>query len=342
MSIVSVPAGDFTPGARASLEFAAALINAAWDQANTKNTAFETKIGGVEGELPDISDTVAGIHLTADSVLPPTVAEPIVNIPATADVTDAMSLFDTKYLELVALLSDKFVAFRNTYFPDDSAAYGAAEDWLQAAVANPEAGLPPAVADQIWGDDRSRILADADRAGAEVLATFATKRFPLPPGAAASAVLQIQQNAQDATAESSRKVAIMSVDMQKFVIERLITIRQLAMGSAVDYIKALASGPEMASQLINVGYDAQSKLISAASSFYNARTEATKLTYTAGQQNADRALQAAEKNQATDLGLIEAKVKALLTEAQSLAQMATSMYNNLHASAGTSYGVNGT
>ena len=37
--------------------------------------------------------------------------------------------------------------------------------------------------------------------------------------------------------------------------------------------------------------------------------------------------------------MIEDKLKALLMECQAFAQMATAMFNNLHASSGTSYGV---
>lgn len=233
------------------------------------------------------------------------------------------------------LLSDKFVAFRSAYFPDESAAYTAAEDWLQASIAN-DAGLPADVASQVWEEDRSRILADAQRASDEVLAQFSTKRFPLPPGAAASAVLQIQQKSQDAIAESSRKVAVMSIENLRFAVEKTLNLRQLAMGATIEYIKALASGPDMASRLINVGYDAQSKLIGAVSQFYSARTDAAKLNYTAVQHNADLAIEASKLNQASDLTLIEDRLKALLAEAQSLAQMATSLYNNLHAQASAS------
>ena len=39
---------------------------------------------------------------------------------------------------------------------------------------------------------------------------------------------------------------------------------------------------------------------------------------------------------------LEDKLKALLMECQALAQMATSLFNNVHASAGASYSVNGT
>jgi len=337
--IVSVPAGNFTPGALAALQNTAALINASWGQANLKTTAFETKIDAVETWLSG-AGLIADIAV-ADAAVP-TVLEPTVAIPATLSTTDVMSLFDTKYLELVALLSTKFTDFRTTYFPDESAAYTAAEDWLQGALANPSVGLPAAVAAQLLEEDRSRVLAEVARASDAVLSTFAARRFPLPPGAAAGAVLQIQQKGQDDLAASSRKITGLSVEMMKFAVEKTLGMRQIALNSAVEYIKALASGPEMASQLVGIGYDAQSKLISSASSFYSARTDAAKLVSQVQQFNVTAKLQADEKNQAVDIELVEDRLKALLSESNALAQMAASMFNNLHASAGTSYAVNGT
>jgi hypothetical protein len=38
--------------------------------------------------------------------------------------------------------------------------------------------------------------------------------------------------------------------------------------------------------------------------------------------------------------MFEYRLKAMMSELQALSQMATSLFNNLHASAGTSYGVN--
>lgn len=327
MPIVTVPTGnDYS-------RMTAELINASWDQAIGKQSAFETKISNAAGTYLDETTPPS---MTAAQVSPiPTVAEPAVDIPATASTTDIMNLYDTKYLELVQLLSDKFVAFRTTYFPDEQNAYTAAEDSLQAALAS-NTYIPAAVQDQIFTDERDRVLAEADRAQADVLATFANRRFPLPPGAATSAVLQIQQTAQDKIAEAGRKITAMSVEQYRFVVEKTLGLREKAMDAAIDYIKALASGPDMASRLINVGYDAQSKLISAAASFYNARTEAAKLTHSAYQHNADLTQDAAKENLRSELTIIEDKLRALLAEAQALAQMATSLFNNLHAQAGVS------
>ena len=88
----------------------------------------------------------------------------------------------------------------------------------------------------------------------------------------------------------------------------------------------------MASRLTNIGYDAQSKLISSVSSYYNARTQAADVMSKVAQYNNSTTLEVAVKNQMSDLSMIENKLKALLADAQSVAQMATSLFNNLHAS----------
>ena len=308
------------------------VINASWTAGGSFANEYSTKISSVQYSF---LDTANAPHVTAGAVSLPSISEPAVDIPSTQSATDVISMFDTKYLELVALLTDKFTAFRTTYFPDESNAYVAAENWLQAAIADPS-GLPADVAAQIWGDDQARILSDKVRAQDAVVSQFAARRFPLPPDVAANLQLQIEQKAQDELAESSRKVAMLSVELQKFNVEKLIGLRGMAMDSAIKYIQALASGPDMASKLVGVGYDAQSKLISSAAQFYGARTQAAETVAKVAQYNNSTALEAAVKNQAADLSIIEDKVKALLSEAQGLAQMATALFNNLHASVSAS------
>lgn len=308
------------------------IINATWNQGLDFKGDYEAKIAAAKADFLDLTTTPS---VTANTISTVTVAEPEVTIPTNIDTTQVMSMFDTKYLELVALLSDKFSAFRDAYYPDDQPLYSAVESSLQSALDN-DSYLPASVQAQIFGDDQARILSDKLRAQDAVIAQFAARRFPLPPDVAASAVMQIEQKAQDEIAESSRKIAILSVEQYRFVIDKAMTARAAAMQSAIEYIKALASGPEMASRLVGVGYDAQSKLISSAASFYNARTAAKELSSKVNQFNSSAQLEAATKNQQAELMMVENKLKALLAEAQAIAQMATSMFNNLHASVGLS------
>lgn len=336
MTIVTVPSGSFTPGAQATLDFAAGIINAAWDQGNVKSDAFQVSVSNA------LSAINAGtVHITADVAPTTGVTEPSITIADTS-ASDVLTTFTTKYLELVALLADKFTAFRTTYFPDEATTFGLAEDWVQAAINNPDYAIPPSVAAQLLTDDKNRAYAEAAVATDAVLATFAARRFPLPPGAAAGAALQINQKAQDVIADSGRKLMLASIEQMKFAIDKAMAMRQEAMNSAIAYIQALASGPAMASQVVGTGYDAQSKMVSAAASYYGARTDAARVVRQAEQFNVTTKLTKDEKNQAVDMQSVEERVKALMSEAATLGQMASSLFNNVHASSGTSYGVNGT
>lgn len=310
------------PGAEAIEQ----IINATWTEAQANKAEFTAKLAAAMNGFLDVT---AAPHITAGSVSIPTIAEPAVDIPATQSAGDILAEFNTQRQAIIAELVQKFVDFRTTYFPDESNAYVAAENWLQAAIADPS-GLPATVAAQIFGDDQARILSEKTRAQDAVVAQFAGRRFPLPPDVAASQVMQIEQKAQDALAESSRKVALLSVEMQKFNVEKLLGLRGMAMDAATKYLAALASGQDVASKVVGIGYDAQSKLISSASAFYNARTQAAETMSKVAQYNNSIQLEAAAKNQQSDLTLIEDKLKALLTDIDSMSRAITALYNNLH------------
>lgn len=308
------------------------VINATWNEGLASKAEFTAKITAA---LAGFLDITAAPHVASGSVTVPTITEPSITIPTSQSAGDVITVFDTKRGQIVAELIQKFSDFRTSFFPDESNAYVAAENWLQAAIADP-LGLPPAVRAALVGEDEARILGDKVRAQDSVVAQFAGRRFPLPPDVAASAVLQIEQKAQDELAESSRKLLLLSVDMQKFNVEKLLGLRGMAMDSAIKYISALASGQDIASKVVGVGYDAESKFITSISSLLNARSQVAETISKVAQYNNSTALEAATKNQAADMQMVENKLKALLTEAQAIAQMCTSLFNNLHASVGLS------
>jgi hypothetical protein len=71
-------------------------------------------------------------------------------------------------------------------------------------------------------------------------------------------------------------------------------------------------------------------LISAVAAYYNARTGAAELSFKGAQQNAALSQESKVSNPKSEMATVEHWVKALLTEAQALAQMATSLFNNIH------------
>lgn len=332
--------GNFTPGAAYSLANTADVINYSWDLAGEQLYNLGIKMTDIAGDTGWILASAPDPISTTD-VAAPSVTEPSIIIPSSIDTSTILDTFHTEYGLLIAELVSKFTVFRTDYFPNDTADYLAVETWLKDALAN-ESGLPTAVRDQITSDAFALVGADKLRAQDAVIQQFAARRFPMPSGQAASAILQIEQKAQDAMAESSRKITIASIEQLKWAADKVLSLRQLAMGNALEYIKALVSGPQIASTVTGIGYDAQTKLISAASQFYNARTDVAKLTASVSQFNKSTALEAAVKNQAAELAIIEDRLKALLTECQTIGQAATALFNNLHASVGTSYAVNGT
>ncbi len=176
------------PGAEAIEQ----IINATWAEAQANKAKFATKLATA---LSGFLDTTNTPHITAGSVAIPAISEPAVSIPSMQSAGDVITEFGSQRLAIVAELIQKFSDFKVTYFPDEANAYIAAEDWLQAAIADPS-GLPPAVVAQIFGDDQARILEDKSRAQDAVIAQFAGRRFPLLPDVAASITMQIEQKAQ--------------------------------------------------------------------------------------------------------------------------------------------------
>lgn len=337
---INIASSDFTVGAvsttplaQIATRMAEAVINTTWNEAGVLKADFSTKLNAA---TTGFLDATASPHVTAGTVAVPSVAAPGVTIPTTVDTSSILATFSSEQTIQFNQLVNACSAFLTNHFPNEGTGYAAAEQWLADAVTNPNAGLPLAVQQQIFGDDAARILTDKSRAQDSIIAQFAGRRFPLPPDVVASLTLQIEQKAQDEMAESSRKVAIMAVDMMKFAVEKVIGLRGMALDSAIKYIGVLIGGPEVASRLVGIGYDAQSKLISSAADFYRADIQAAEMSSKVAQYNNSITLEAATKNQAADLTLIEDKLRALLTECESIARMATSMYNNLHANAGLS------
>lgn len=304
-------------------------LNAAWTLGTEKQALFETKIANAtSGWL----DSASAPEITASVVGVPTVVEPSVAIPASASVAEVMATFDTKTTELVNLFAGKVSDFIAMHFAGAGANNAAVEAWLADALANPDQVLPPALADIIWEQDRTRVLADAVRASEEVVAFWAAKGHPLSTGRELDAVVQIQRGSHSELATSSRNVATktfeLAYDRVKFVISAASSAQQSAMSAAFEYVKTLAVGPDVSSRLVDAGYSAETKLIAAAGAFYGARSEAAKVSLSAAQFNAGATQGAEEKNQASELSVMQLRLQAMLEEAKALAQMATSLFNN--------------
>lgn len=255
-------------------------------------TASPVSAGAVSSSSVTASAVTAGA-VSSGTAPVPTITAPDVYIPSSITMPDLWLEWKTQYLEIAEWLVGEYTTWITTYAPNNQALYTAAEDSLLAAIQN-DSYLPPSVQAQIWGDDAARILSDKTRAQDAVVAQFAARRFPMPLAASVSAVMQIEQKAQDALAESSRKIAVMSVEQYRFVIQQALSARDMVLKAANEYIRALAGAPDMASKLVGIGYDIQTKLISAAAAFYNADANAKDIIAKVSEFNVSSALEASK------------------------------------------------
>lgn len=262
--------------------------------------------------------------------------EPPVTIPTNAAGVDG-ALYDSTYGKIITDLSDKFAGFFAEYFPNEC-------DYLQEAqvklceMLDGGTGIPAHVEAQIWQRDRSRVLEDVSRARDDVLATFASRGFPLPPGAAAHTIRLAEVDANNKIAQQSRDVAIKHVEILveniKFAVQQALDYRIKGIQAAGDYIKVLALGPEIAMKLATSAAGAQAQLISAASQYYRNRIAVEELRLDAAKFNADARNEAGMNDVREFSNRLRARVETLSAAARAAGDQASAALNAVHASAG--------
>jgi len=264
------------------------------------------------------------------------VDEPRVFIPRTANGIDT-SVFNSIYDQVINDLAGRFADFLQEYFPFNQALMNAVEAWLQDAIINGGSGINTVVEGRIWQRDRDRIgtQAASDMEGA--VSTWASRGYPLPPGAANATVVAVQRKQAADVAEVSRAAAIKSFETEveniRFAITTAIDYRTKVLAAAGDYIRALAVAPNIASSLATQSADAQARLISAAAGYYNARINAAELAQRRNIFDADQAFKAVVQTQENAIKFVDLRVQAATAAAESLGKQAAAALNSLSSQA---------
>lgn len=301
------------------------------------------EIGNEKSELAQelVDDAItASFGSSGVNVLPtpptPVVVEPPVNIPANASGLDT-ALFNSTYQRIIDDLSDQFANFFTTYFPLNRALIEACEAWLSNAVVNGGSGINSTVEERLWQRDRDRITSEAATVEQEAVAAWAARGFPLPPGAANASVLGVQRKRVADVNAVSREVVIKSWEAEleniRFAIKTSIDYRVAAVQAASDYIRALALAPQLATQLATASSDAQARLISAATGYYNARISVAQLAQQRNLAITDQNLNAAVQTSQNAVAYSRLRADTALGGAQSLGQQAAAALNAVNATA---------
>lgn len=262
------------------------------------------------------------------------VVEPNIYIPTHAAGVD-MGLFDSSYQQIITDLSDKYAAFLVDFFPVDDALMAGVQGWLQQVLGSGGTGVNAAVEAQIWQRARDRIGTEAASASEESMAVWSSRGFPLPPGAAVASLQAIARDRAAQMAGVSRDAAIEAfnreVENARFAVQNAISFRSQSVQAAGDYIRAMALGPQLATQLATTAADAQARLISSVGGYLNARVNVAELAQRRNLAVADQRFQANVREIETFKGMVGIRTDATVGAANSLGQQAAAALNALNA-----------
>jgi hypothetical protein len=310
------------------------VFNVAWDRAEAMSS--QSRVGFNEA----LAIGGSGPSMNAASLsFDPAVVEPNVTIPQNADGASV-----AKFHELAEQVMDKlaglFGGYITDYFPNECGYLEKAQQWICDTLTSGGTGINADVEDQIWQRDRARVLNEVSRANQEVIANFAARGFPIPPGAAAHQMQMQQIEGQNKIGQQSRDIAIKQVEIEienvRFAVDKAISLYSAAMSAASDYIRALSVGYNSSMQLVPSVTDSQSKLIGAASEYYRARIAVKELELKSKLPNAEYEQAARVRNGDWLMAMVNSRVQAAVSEAQGLSTQAAAALNGLHASASIS------
>lgn len=315
----------------------AEIVSMAWDKGMAKSDAISEKTEGY-------FDAAMGRAGAAASMLPaylnfqPVLEEPDVAIPKLAEGASA-EMFEQWWTGIVDKLAAMYGGYMDTYFPNDCDYLQHAQEWICDAITKGGSGIKPQVERQIWDRDRSRILAEARRAENELIASYASRGFPMPPGAMQAGLANIQADTRNQIGQASRDRAIqqsiMEAENVRFAIGQAVSLYSTAIGAARDYMAAMAGAAGTPAQLLPSVTDSQSRLISAASGYYQTRISAQELRLRAAMPNAEWQQQANVQNLEAQKQSIQNMVNAAVEAAKALSTQAAAMLNALHVSSST-------
>lgn len=200
-------------------------------------------------------------------------------------------------------------------------------------------GINASIEAQIWARDRDRIQQEYAATERDTIGTFAARGFPMPPGAAMAVVQRARADAAAKTSAASRDLAIKQMDLEienvRFAVDKAIGLYSAATDAARGYMTALAGTSGNVTQLLPSVTDSQSRLISAASGFYQSRIAAQELRLKATMPSHEWEQQAKVRNLDAQTAAANAKVQAAIEAAKALSNQAAAMLNALHVQSST-------
>lgn len=307
MTALSIVEGLIEAGkvnARAALDEAIGFANDAQTAASTVITS-----------LPDV----------------PNPTEPSVVIPPFNPNVDLSGEFTRAYDDAVAAfgpdLQSKLTAFLDNYFPKfDECLKTSVDEWICNTITVGGTGIPAAVEDQIWARSNEREAKEASRQKDIIVRQFAGRGFDLPPGTMAAQLAMIDQDAANKISTHSRDVAIKQAEIEieniRFAVGTGVSLRLGIVNAMVSYLNTFMRPWELGIQKAAALVDAKARLWQTSATYYSALIAAAELTLRYDELRIRTGLHQGDQYVTQITSLVNARVNAAISAAESLGQMA--------------------
>lgn len=190
------------------------------------------------------------------------------------------SMADSAEARVTQELTTLFTNFLNEHFPVDTITN--ATTWINRQLTVGGAGINTAVEQQIWDRESDRTRVAARQATEDLLATFTSRRFSIPPGAAAYQAEMISRDAFLKQADASRERAIQTynaeLELTKFAVQNAVSLHNAAVQAANQYMQTLIFGAQHGLNTAQAVVDAQTRAAAAATAFYSAQVQLQNVT----------------------------------------------------------------
>lgn len=317
-------------GPSAAAVFAAGVINASHDIAQTKMAQVDTYATQAISAASATAPTLTGITV-------PSVDTTVDEAAVSALRTDLAGEMGAGAATLISELATMYTGFLANNFPWDDE-YAAAKAWVSKALTQGGTGLSAFVEDQIWQRERDRLQDEALQGEEEVAAQWAARRYPLPPGAAAHQILLVRQNLRDNLAKSSREVAIKQAEMElenvRFALSTAIDVRKASIQASLDYMARMTFGYTFPAEKVVQSAQAAAALEQAMTSYYQAQLGLKELVLKNAMGVYEVQTQFVKDKAQIELGYLKEKVGAITNAMQAISVQAAATLNALHASTG--------
>lgn len=195
-------------------------------------------------------------------------------------------------------------------------------------------GLPLQVK-QEWNKARDRDLLEAQRLEDEAYSSAAAKGFSMPPLTTQYRVLMAHQTASNNLSATNRDIAIesakMQIDLFKFAVDKAISLRELALKEAMDYINLMYKEYEISIEKAKTYVESYQIFYNSMNAYYNSVNEVNRLKFQVQESNLKYSLEdlklAIDSNMAKDNRV----TNSLLESSRITASVASSALSGINA-----------